>query len=116
MKKNWMLCCDLHIQLQNDSLPLPGKEYLGILRRKLQSEGNIYGDQYEFEEVEVPLTACRRNVHLFIGQHVTLTRRSDGSPRLNFRNLKIDTDFSVETYCLEVANEIRMALKDLIEN
>ena len=68
------------------------------------------------KEVKVPLTVCHRNVHLFIGQYVTLTCRPNGSLRLNFKNLKIDTDFSVETYCLEVANEIRMALKGLIEN
>ena len=102
--------------LQTDNLLKDGKCYLGLLRRKLPSEGNIYGDQYEFEEVEVPLTVCRRNVHLFIGQHVTLTRRPDGSLRLNFKNLKIENDFSIDTYCLEVANEIRMALKGVVED
>lgn len=116
MNKNRLLCINLDILLQTDSLLRDRKRYLGLLRRKLPSEGNTYGDQYEFEEMKVPLTVCHRNVHLFIGQYVTLTRRSDGSPRLNFRSLKIDTDFSVEAYCLEVANEIRMALKDLIEN
>ena len=116
MLKNWLLCCDLQTILQTDILLKDGKCYLGLLRRKLPSEGNIYGDQYEFEEVKVPLTVCNRNVHLFIGQYVTLTCRPNGSLRLNFKNLKIDTGFSVETYCLEVANEIRMALKGLIEN
>ena len=116
MKKYWMLCCDLQIQLQNDSLPLPGKEYLGILRRKLQGEGNFYGDMYEFTEVASLSTVVRRNVHLFQGQYVTLTRRPDGSPRLNFRNLKIDTDFDIETYCFEVVNEIRQALYSQIED
>ena len=116
MLKNWLLCCELQTILQTDILLKDGKCYLGLLRRKLSSEGNIYGDQYEFKEVKVPLTACRRNVHIFIGRYITLTCRPNGSLRLNFKNLKIDTDFSVETYCLEVANEIRMALKDLIEN
>lgn len=116
MNKNRPSCINLDILLQTDSLLRVGKRYLGLLRRKLPSEGNIYGDQYEFEEVKVPLTVCNRNVHLFIGQYVTLTCRPNGSLRLNFKNLKIDTDFSVENYCLEVANEIRMALKGLIEN
>lgn len=116
MNKIRLLCIDLDILLQADSLLRDGKRYLGLLRRKLPSEGNIYSDQYEFKEVKVPLTACRRNVHIFIGRYVTLTCRPNGSLRLNFKNLKIDTDFSVETYCLEVANEISMALKGLIEN
>ena len=116
MNKNRLLCINLDILLQTDSLLRDRKRYLGLLRRKQPSEGNIYGDQYEFEEVKVPLMVCHRNVHLFIGQYVTLTCRPNGSLRLNFKNMKIDTDFSVETYCLEVANEIRMALKDLIEN
>jgi len=116
MLKNWLFCCNLQTILQTDNLLKDGKCYLGLLRRKLPSERNIYGDQYEFEEVEVPLTACRRNIHLFIGQHVTLTRRPDGSLRLNFKNLKIENDFNIDTYCLEVSNEIRMALKGVVED
>ena len=116
MNKNRLLCINLDILLQTDSLLRDRKRYLGLLRRKLPSEGNTYGDQYEFEEMKVPLTVCHRNVHLFIGQYVTLTCRPNGSLRLNFKNLKTDTDFCVETYCLEVSNEIRMALKGLIEN
>jgi hypothetical protein len=35
---------------------------------------------------------------------------------LNFKNLKMGSDFSIDGYALEVANEIREALDGLIEN
>ena len=54
MLKNWLLCCELQTILQTDILLKDGKCYLGLLRRKLSSEGNIYGDQYVTIEIEVP--------------------------------------------------------------
>ena len=108
-----MLCCDLQVNLLDDNLLMPEKRYLGVLRSKLQTEGNINGDQLEFTEVEVPLTACRRNLHLFEGKYVTITLRPDGSLRLNFRKAELD-GINIDTFCLEVANEIRQALKSVI--
>lgn len=46
MLKNWLLCCDLQTILQTDILLKDGKCYLGLLRRKFPSEGNLHGDQY----------------------------------------------------------------------
>ena len=44
-----------------------------------------------------------------------VTRRDDGTLRLNFRPLKTDGHFSVERYALAVYNEICMALYGLVE-
>ena len=35
--------------------------------------------------------------------------------RLNFKPLKTDKDFCVDSYALEVADELRYVLKDLVE-
>ena len=113
MKKNWLLCCDLQVQLQNDPLPLLGKRYLGVLVTKLPSEGNIYGDQFKFTEVRVSSTACRRNVRLFSGKYCTITLRPNGSPRLNLRNVDLN-GIDIDNLCLEMMNEIRQALKSVI--
>lgn len=115
MKKNLLLCIDLISNLQADNLPKPGKQYLGLLRCKLPSEGNVNGDMYEFNEVETTIKSCRRNVHLFTGKYVTITLRSNGSPRLNLRNMELN-GIDVDTFCLELMNEIRQALKSLVGN
>ncbi len=114
MKKNWLLCCDLQTELQNDSLPMPGKKYLGLLNCILPSEGNIYGNEYKFKEVKGPLKTCRRNVHLFIGKYITLTCRTDGSLRLNLRTIDLNS-IDIDSFCLELMNETRQTLKDFVE-
>lgn len=113
MKKNICLCVDLQINLQDDNLLRPGKRYLGFLSSKLPSEGNIYADQLEFSELEGPSTACRRNVHLFSGKFCTVTLRPNGSPRLNLRNTELK-GIDIDSFCLELMNEIRQALKSVI--
>lgn len=115
MKKNWLLCCDLQINLQDDNLLKPGKNYLGILSSKLPSEGNVNGDMYEFKEMETTMKVCRRNVHLFIGQYITLTCRSNGSLHLNLRNIDLNS-INIDTFCLELMNEIRQALISVVGN
>jgi hypothetical protein len=115
MKKNLLLCIDLQTFLLSDNLLRPEKQYLGLLRCKLPSEGNFYGDQYEFKEVKIPLKSCRRNVHLFIGQYITLTCRPDGSLRLNLRNIDL-SNIDIDSFCLELMNEIRQVLKGFVEN
>ena len=114
MKKNHLLCIDLAINLQHDFLLDPNKKYLGWIRCKLPSEGNIHGDQYEFKEVEVPLKVCRQSMHLFVGKYVTLTCRPDGSLHLNLRNIDLN-GIDIDTFCLELMNEVRLALRGLVE-
>lgn len=113
LKKNLLLCVDLQTLLQDDNLLKSGKAYLGTLRCKLPSEGNVNGDTYEFKEVETTMKACRRNVHLFAGKYVTITLRSNGLPHLNLRNMELN-DIDVDTFCLELMNEIRQALISVV--
>jgi len=66
--------------------------------------------------VESALTAGKRNPRVFDGRYITITRRDDGSLRLNFKSLRVGRDFSVETYAVGVFCELRNALKGLLEN
>lgn len=117
LKKNVSFCIDLTTRLQHDALPLAGKTYLGLLDCKTPSDGSLYSDEFAFEEVKVTPTVVRRNVCTFDGMHITATRRlTDGKPRLNFRNLHLDGSFNIDHYALEVANEIREALKGFVED
>lgn len=117
MKTNTELCIDLKTKLQNDVLMKPGKDYPGILRRDFPSEEFGFDDcHYTFTEAALSSSVGRRNVHLYEGDHITCTRRLNGSLRLNFKSLKVDATFKVDGYALEVANEIREALGSLVES
>ena len=59
--------------------------------------------------------SMKRNPRVYMGEHISVTRRDDGSLRLNFRPLKTDGHLSVERYALAVYNEICMALYGLVE-
>lgn len=110
------LCCDLRTLLRIDRRMRPGTEYVGILRRDVPDEEYSCDDNhYTFTESTLPSTAERRNIRLYEGAHITCTKRLNGSLRLNFKNLKMDAGFTVDAYALEVANEIRQALKGLVE-
>ena len=115
---NTDLGCEVKTILRSDMRMKVGKEYQGILR--LDSEGIVaeflYRDpHYTFIETAPP-TAGKRNLHLFVGEYITITRRDDGSLRPNFKPMKIGADFSVEKYAAGVANELLWALEGLIEN
>ena len=45
---------------------------------------------------------------------ISITRRENGMLRLNFKPLKADKDFCVDSYAIEVPDELRYALKDLV--
>lgn len=116
---NTDLGCDVKTILRSDKRMKTGKEYQGVLR--LDSEGIIdeflcRDPHYTFIEIESQITA-KRNLHLFVGEYVTITRRNDGSLRPNFKPMpKIDKNFSVEKYASGVANELLWALEGLVEN
>lgn len=114
MKVNTILCCDLKTKLQNDVILKPGKEYHGILRRDVEIDEFRYNEIFTFVET-LPQTAGKRNPHVFDGKYITVTRRADGSLRLNFKELKTGEGFSLEGYALGVYNEICMALYGLVE-
>ena len=112
-KQNTALCVDLKTILRSDKRMKAGKEYQGVLRRDVESEEFRYDEHYTFIET-MPWTR-RRNPRVFRGRYITITRRSDGTLRPNFKPMKVGQDFSLERYALGVYNEICMALGGLIE-
>ena len=60
-------------------------------------------------------TAGKRNPHVFDGKYITVTRRDDGSLRLNFKELPKGANFNLERFALGVYNELCLALGGLIE-
>ena len=115
--KNTDLAVDLKTVLHSDRSMKIGKEYQGVLR--LDSEASIdefrcRDAHYTFVET-VTRTAEKRNPHVFEGKYITVTRRDDGSLRMNFKTLKVDRDFSPYRYALGVFNEVMWVLEDLVE-
>jgi hypothetical protein len=109
--------CDLKTILSSDTRMKTGREYRGVLKRDSDTmvDEFLYRDpHYTFIET-LPPAASRRNPRLFDGKHITLTRWTDGSIRLYFKKMRTNTDFSIDGYAFEVANEIRQALKGLVE-
>ena len=112
MFKNTILCCDLKTILSSDRIMKAAKDYTGILRREVDIDELRYDEHFTFVET-LPWT-MKRNPRVYAGKHITVTRRDDGSLRLNFRPLKTGYDFSIERYALGVYNEICMALEGLV--
>jgi len=114
---NTELGVDLKTILHSDVRMKTGKAYQGVLRR--DSDADI--DEFRYRDVHytftetLPQTAGKRNPHVFDGKYITVTRRDDGSLRLNFKELKVGADFNLERYALGVYNEICLALGGLIE-
>ena len=111
---NTHLAVDLKTQLRSDRVAKVGKSYTGVLRRDEECEEFRYDEHFTFVET-VPPTAGKRNPHVFDGLYITVTRRDDGSLRLNFKELKVGADFSLERYALGVYNELCLALGGLVE-
>ena len=114
---NTHLGVNLKTQLRSDRKMKVGKTYRGVLTRDYDRvvDDILYLDaHYTFVET-LPSTNGKRNPRLFEGRYITITRREDGSLRLNFKNLKVEAGFSVDGYALAVCNELRQALKGLVE-
>ena len=112
--RNTHLSVDLKTLLRSDSKMKSGKNYQGFLRRDEICEEFRYEDHFTFIEAE-PQKGGKRNPHVFDGQYITVTRRDDGSLRLNFKALKVGKDFSVAGYAVGVANELLWGLEGLVE-
>ena len=114
---NTHLGADVKTLLRSDVRMVAGKEYQGIFR--LDSEGIT--DEFlcrdpHFTFIEtVPQTAGKRNPHVFDGRYITVTRRDDGSLRLNFKELPKGANFNLERFALGVYNELCQALGGLVE-
>ena len=114
--RNTDLAVDLKTILRSDVRMKVGKDYQGVLR--LDSEACVEDFRcrdahYTFVET-LPQSAGKRNPHVFRGEYITVTRRDDGSLRLNFRPLKVDKDFSAYRYALGVFNELMYTLEELL--
>lgn len=103
---NTELCVDIKTLLLSDRRTKHGKMYQGLLR---------CDDEYHYTFVEIQLPpACKRNPRVFDGKYITLTRRDDGTLRLNFRPVRMEDGFSTGSYATGVANEILWALTSLL--
>jgi len=114
---NTYLGADVKTLLRSDVRMVVGKEYRGTFR--LDSEG--IADEFlcrdphlTFIENE-PQKSAKRNPHIFDGQYITVTRRDDGSLRLNFKELPKGANFNLERFALGVYNELCLAIGGLIE-
>ena len=109
--KNCLLCIDMTVNLTDDAYIVPRKKYNGVLHLiPSDHEDDLCDGELTFEETHLT-GSVRRNVCRFNGEHITATQRADGSPRLNFRTLKLDGDFNIDRFAFEVMDEIRQALQ-----
>ena len=111
--RNTELAVNLKTILRSDRTMKTGKEYLGVLRRDVDCEEFRYDEHFTFVETQ-PWTE-KRNPRVFRGKYITVTRRSDGTLRLNFRPVKMDRGFNVVLYAVGVSNELMWALEGLVE-
>ena len=68
-----------------------------------------------FREERLLPAISKRNPRVFDGRYISVTRKDDGSYRLNFKQLRTGYGFSVERFALGVYNEICIALEGLVE-
>lgn len=111
--RNTELSVDLKTILRSDRRLQTGKDYHGILRRDVEYDEFRCDEHYTFIET-LPWTS-KRNPRLFNGRYISITRQDDGTLRPNFKPMKVDKHFSVETYAFKVYLELHKALKGLIE-
>ncbi|MBP5514205.1 MAG: hypothetical protein J6Y04_05480 [Bacteroidaceae bacterium] len=115
--RNTDFCVDVKTLLRSDKCAKIGKSYQGVLRRdsEAQVEEFHYCDpHYTFVETR-PTPSGKRNPRVYEGEYVTVTRWDDGSLHPNLRPVRIGAGFSVDAYAIAVCNEIRNALKGLVE-
>ena len=102
---------DVTTYLRSDKRMKAGKNYQGVLRRDVTCDEFCYNERMTSNQKRV-----KRNPHVFEGQHITVTRRDDGSYHPNFRPIQIGNGFCVADYATSVANELLWALEGLVEN
>ena len=113
--KNTELCVDVKTYLRSDQRMKAGKSYQGVLRRDVVCEDFKYNEHLTFVET-ANQKRQKRSPRIFEGEHITVTRRDDGTYHPNFRPISIGAGFCVESYATAVANELLWALEGLVEN
>ena len=114
---NTDLGCEVKTILRSDRRMLTGKDYQGVMRRDSDADVDEFlcrDAHYTFVET-VSQKPYKRNPRVFNGEHITITRWDDGSLHPNFKPLKMGAGFSVDSYAISVCNELRLALKGLVE-
>ena len=102
------------VYLRSDSRMKAGKDYHGVLRRDVTCEEFHYNEVMTFVET-TNQKRVKRNPHIYEGEHITVTRRDDGTYHPNFRPIHTGPGFSVAQYATDVANELLWALEGLVE-
>ena len=106
MKNNTYLAVNLKVRMFRDAHLKLGKDYIGILCHDVP-EDSIGGDDDHFTFIETyPMNVRKRNPQVFDGEYITVTRRSDGTYRINFKSFFINKDFEVAAFASGVASEI----------
>ena len=105
---------DVKTYLRSDNRMKAGKNYQGVLRRDVKCEEFKYNEHMTFVETSSQ-KRVKRNPHIFEGEHITITRRDDGTYNPNFRPIRTGPGFNLERYASGVANELLWALEGLIE-
>jgi hypothetical protein len=113
---NTDLGCEVKTLLRSERRMQVGREYQGVFRLDASGMVDEYRSRdphYTFIEAQTAWVG-KRNLHLFNGKYISVTRQDDGALRLNFKRLDTKAGFSVERYALGVHNEICMALEGLV--
>ena len=105
--KNTELCMDVKTFLRGDVRMRTGRSYQGVLTRNSE-------ERMTFVETSRQ-KKVKRNPHIYEGEHITVTRRDDGTLHPNFRPIRTGNGFNVERYALEVYLELLWALDGLVE-
>ncbi len=111
--KNTALCCYLKTVLQSDRVMKAGKAYQGMLRRDVETDEFLFDEHFTF--VETMPQVEKRNLRVFDGNYITITRRDDGTLRPNLKPIKNWENFNAADYAINVGNELLWALEGLIE-
>ena len=114
MKTNTELCVSLKTMLRNDCMMKPGRNYLGVLRRDVESDEFRYDEHFTFVETAAS-TTVKRNPKVYEGKHITITRKDDGTYRPNFKPMHIGGRLTLSRYVYEVYMELCEGLSGLIE-
>lgn len=112
--RNTALCVDLKTILRGERVMKSGKGYTGVLKRDVLCEDFHYDEHYTFVET-LPSTDGKRNPRVFEGKYITITCRDNGTYRLNFKRVVVGKYFNVDGFAIGVCNELREALKGLVE-
>ena len=111
--RNTHLGVNLKTMLHSENVMKTGKDYQGVLRRDVECDEFRWDEHFTF--VETLPWNTRRNPRVYNGKYISVTRRPDGTLRLNFKPMKIGGDFNLERYALGVYNELCIALGGLVE-